>query len=521
MNAPSSPGAMAPSLAQTPSGEAPAFRPTASVQDPGARMRYFGRVSLLVFMLVTAVIAWKFHALSRTALVALEEGANAEIAHVLANELFRDRVPGGERTAPLLLRELSGIAHADLWTSRNFEQLDRTVRTMIVSTAVLKIKIYDANGITVYSTDAAQIGEDYSRQPGFIAARTGRTHSELLVRPHFSSVRGMIRNAELVQSYIPAYAPESSRVDWVFEIYSDVGPGIRLLADMHRETALWVLGLMGLLFCFVYQVVVRGEREILKRAAEREEDLRRMRSKELELEQRKSYFLAAATHELRTPMTSILGFAELLELRHFDRAQVKDLASTIRAKSQEMTYLLDDLLDLAALDEESSMAVRPVLRSIEPLIQSAVQRVTSPALDRIISLRVDPGLPDLLLDGLRFTQALANILSNACKYSPAGSEVIVEAFRDNAPGSMRIGVRITDRGTGMTRDEVGSMFKRFWRADRTSSIKGAGLGMVIVKLILDRHGASIELDSTPEVGTRVTVWLNDPAISARRPTVTA
>ena len=471
-------------------------------------VRYFGAASLVVFVLVISVIAWKSRDISRATLVSVEESVNIEVAHVLANQfsLFGAGHGSGEQS---VASKLSGMAPRDLVASREFNLLDQAIRSAIVDSGVLKIKIYDPEGATVYSTETAQIGQSYRTQPGFVHALSGGTHSEFVTRENFNSVRGVINRAEIVQTYLPIRIQGSKDVSWVFEIYSDASQGLRLIAQMHHEAANWLFGAMGLLFLFVYLAFGKGERLLREQSREREDVLRRMGAKERELENRKSVFLAAATHELRTPMTSILGFAELLESRHYDPARVRALAGTIRAQSQAMTCLLDDLLDITALDEKESMAVRPVLCRIEPLIHSAVQRVDSPSLDRRIAVRVEPGLPDMLLDGMRFTQAITNILSNACKYSPPASEVAVEVFRDRSPGAHRIGVSVTDHGSGMTQEDVSKIFTRFWRSDRTSAIKGTGLGMVIVKLIIDRHGGSIEVDSKPDEGTRVTVWLNE------------
>ena len=234
-----------------------------------------------------------------------------------------------------------------------------------------------------------------------------------------------------------------------------------------------------------------------------------MATKERALERNKNFFLAAATHELRTPMTCILGFAELLEKRDYDSAQVRSLSTTIRAKAQEMNRLLDDLLDVSALDESSSMAVRLKPSDISQAVETAVHRMERPSINHRIALRVEPALPAVMLDSDRFVQAIVNVLSNACKYSPDGSEVRVDVFRASRGGAHRVGVRIADCGVGMTPVEVKNMFSRFWRSERAAGIKGTGLGMVITKLILDRHGATIEVDSRPGEGTIVTVWLKE------------
>jgi len=243
-------------------------------------------------------------------------------------------------------------------------------------------------------------------QPGFIAASAGKTFSQLIFRPQFNAMGGPMRDAELVQTYVPARESGIDGSGWVFEIYSDAKQTMQIVGKMHKSTALWLIGLMAILFIFVNWVVLKGARILREESCKREEELRRVATKEHSMERDKNFFLAAATHELRTPMTCILGFAELLEKRDYDSAQVRSLSNIIRKKSQEMNRLLDDLLDVSALDEASSMAVLLKPSDIAQAVETAVHRLEGPSINRRIALRVEPALPAVMLDGDRFVQAI-------------------------------------------------------------------------------------------------------------------
>jgi len=111
------------------------------------------------------------------------------------------------------------------------------------------------------------------------------------------------------------------------------------------------------------------------------------------------------------------------------------------------------------------------------------------------------------VDQRKIQQALLNILSNAYKYSPAGGPVRLTLLNEAASEPSRVGVQFTDHGLGMTPDQLARVFERFYRADASGNIPGTGLGMCVVKEIVELHGGEVEVASTQGVGTTVTVWI--------------
>ena len=228
------------------------------------------------------------------------------------------------------------------------------------------------------------------------------------------------------------------------------------------------------------------------------------------LDEMKSEFLSMAAHELRTPMVSIFGFTELMLKREMSEPQRQDLLGRIYRQSQSMISILNELLDLARIEarrgqdlkfEDVDLAdvVRPVLEDYQP-----PQGRSAPVLDGPVGpmpVRVDPH---------KMRQAVLNVLSNAYKYSPDGGEVRVRflcADPSEGGGRARFGVSIEDQGIGLSPDHVARLGERFFRADKSGNIPGTGLGVSIVKELLDLMGGRIQVTSQLGQGTQVSLWV--------------
>jgi len=127
-------------------------------------------------------------------------------------------------------------------------------------------------------------------------------------------------------------------------------------------------------------------------------------------------------------------------------------------------------------------------------------------------------LPDISVDWAKMTQALTNILSNAYKYSPRGGDIALDVLEQRSDGPRRgglIGIRVSDQGLGMSPEQCAMAFERFFRADDSGNIPGTGLGLSLVKEIVELHGGRVELESTLGEGTRITLWLPVSGEAAR------
>jgi len=230
---------------------------------------------------------------------------------------------------------------------------------------------------------------------------------------------------------------------------------------------------------------------------------------ETEVDRLKSEFLSTAAHELRTPMASIFGFTELLMTKKFEETDRNDFLGTIYRQSELMISVINELLDLARIEARRGKDFTLARVDVRLLMHEIVTGFKTPQ-DRP-SPQEPPANGPLWVraDRQKLTQAVSNVLSNAYKYSPGGGAVTIElseASGDNVTPP-RIGIHIADQGIGMTPEQLARVCERFFRADTSGNIPGTGLGMSIVKEIVELHGGEVHIDSEIGKGTTVTLWL--------------
>jgi two-component system OmpR family sensor kinase len=223
-------------------------------------------------------------------------------------------------------------------------------------------------------------------------------------------------------------------------------------------------------------------------------------------------FVADASHELRTPVTTIRGYAELY--RHGGLGEPAELDQAMRrteSESVRMASLVDDLLLLARLDEGRPLARDAVDLGVLGVDAAADARAVAP--DRAITAEVAEGVT---VDGDedRLRQVVGNLVGNALVHTPAGTPVSVRVHNG---GSLAI-VEVHDHGPGMTADVAERAFERFSRADasRSRHAGGSGLGLAIVRAIVVAHGGHVVLESAPGAGTTVRVELPRAEVGVAR-----
>jgi PAS domain S-box-containing protein len=223
----------------------------------------------------------------------------------------------------------------------------------------------------------------------------------------------------------------------------------------------------------------------------------------------KSEFLSTAAHELRTPMSSIYGFSELLLAQRLSEQKKMDCISAIHRQSKLMISIVNELLDLARIDARRGKDFEFVRLDLRVLLHEITTNFKAPNERPGPIEPTNPSPQWVLADATKLTQAVTNVLSNAYKYSPEGGEVSIELVEAaaSAGAGRRSGVRITDHGIGMTPEQLGRVSERFYRADKSGKIPGTGLGMSIVKEIIELHGGEMTLESELGAGTTVTLWL--------------
>jgi signal transduction histidine kinase len=217
----------------------------------------------------------------------------------------------------------------------------------------------------------------------------------------------------------------------------------------------------------------------------------------------KSTFVAVASHELRTPLTALLGFSELLAKRSFEAVEVQRMADVMSRETERLVRIVDDFLDLSRIERghEPQLSRSPVV--VAAAVASVVE-VFRRAGSHKIAVECDTGLGEVDADADALDRILKNLVSNAMKYSPPGSVVRIAArVRDG--GGVEFSVH--DAGRGIPAEALPFVFEPYYRAPGVGSARGAGIGLAVVKSLIDAHGGTIELDSAPGRGTRVTFVL--------------
>ncbi len=223
-------------------------------------------------------------------------------------------------------------------------------------------------------------------------------------------------------------------------------------------------------------------------------------------ERRRKHF-TTATHELRTPMASILGFSELLLKREFDPATSRELVEIIHRQAERLVALINQLLDLARIEAGGvqGLDIQPV--DVAGLLEQTVAALHGLGQNQRIRVDVEDGLPPVAADAQKMQQALTNILSNSIKYSAEGSPIDIGARALQRDARPMVAIRVADRGIGMTAEQQARIFDAFYRAGESPGVQGSGLGMTIFKEIVELHGGQAAIESQPGTGTTVTVWL--------------
>ena len=229
-------------------------------------------------------------------------------------------------------------------------------------------------------------------------------------------------------------------------------------------------------------------------------------TRETEVDRMKSEFLTTAAHELRTPMVSVFGFTELLLNRPVNEERRRDMLETIHRHASLLINMVNELLDLARIEARQGKDMKPSLCDLSKLVEQAVDSMMVTGDARCVQVTLDHPPGELLLDPEKTLRALTNVLSNAYKYSPAGGEILLHTRAGEHDGRPMVGVTVRDRGIGMTPQECQRVFERFYRADPSGNIPGTGLGMSLVKEIVELQGGRVELDSARGEGTAVTLW---------------
>lgn len=224
-----------------------------------------------------------------------------------------------------------------------------------------------------------------------------------------------------------------------------------------------------------------------------------------ELDRLKTEFVATVSHDLRTPLTTIQGYVELLPKVGPLNERQTQFVDRVEGSVQNITDLINDLLDIRRIEAELDLEMKPC--DLRDIIDDAVEPllVTAEEKDQTLRWERPEALPLVRANPQRLKQVVTNLVNNAIKYTPEGGRISVEAAKDDE----YVVVRVVDNGIGIPPNKQPRVFDRFYRveSEETADIKGTGLGLAIVKAVVEKHKGRVWVDSTPGEGSVFTFVL--------------
>lgn len=475
-------------------------------------------------------------------LIEFAESQNVALARSFANTIW-------PRFSSYVI-SASELDEDELRAHSQLQAIREAVETVSAGLPVLKVKIYSLEGLTVYSPEPAEIGENKTNNPGvFSAAREGRAASKLTFRDTFSSFEGTVQDRDLVESYLPIRQGDGP-VEGVFELYTDVTP---LLASIKRSTTNFALGFLlifGLVYGTLFLVVRRADRTIKKQYAdimetnaalqhevgEREQvekalkkahdDLERRveeRTRELteEIAERKraedearrhrnelAHFgrvsimgemATSLAHELNQPLTVISGCAQLC-------------ADSLRAGKGEPEKLLDAMEQAAGQADRANEIIRrirgfihkeePERRAVDvnDVILGVADLLRSDAREHGAAITLDLAefLPLVIADPIQIQQVILNLAHNGMEaMSDGGSKLRHLTIHTSALRNGAVEIAIRDEGRGIAAENMERIFDPFF----TTKPHGLGMGLSISRSIAEAHGGRLWATSDGTSGT--------------------
>ncbi len=360
-------------------------------------------------------------------------------------------------------------------------------------------------------TTCGQVFEQFNDQREQVAAA---------VLDEDGHVVGLVNRLRFLARYAQPYVPELYSKRSIVKL-ANLGP---LIVDEHVPLVQLASMLTfdwpdALRECFIITRASRysgiGTSEALVRAklgmlSEREEQLRAALFGAQKANEAKSNFLALMSHELRTPLNAIIGFSEVLSTELFGPHQVaryRDYSNDIHGAGKHLLALINDILDLSK-SEAGKLDIHPERIDLPELFADCLRLVADRAADQGVILKNMTGfaLPALSADRLRVKQILLNLLTNAVKFTPAGGTVTLSAAME-ADGGMRLSV--ADTGIGMAPESIPAALEPFRQIDSPLSrkVEGTGLGLSLVKSLVEAHGGRLAVESALNKGTTVHVIL--------------
>jgi signal transduction histidine kinase len=524
-----------------------------------ALLRNFSIISLSTFAVATTLLAAFYRQKAIHELIVTTEENNIAITQIFSNTLWPQYSS--------FLSDTQSLTDDELREHPTIRQLDEDTRLQIKGLPVVKVKVFDLTGRTVFSTDSTQIGDNKSDSSGFLKARSGQVISQLDHRETFQALDSTLQDSHLLSSYIPIDGGNSdSQVVGVFELYTDVTPLLDRIQQTKWDIVLGSLVILAVLYLILFLFVRRAD-YLIERQYHKIQDSRsqyRQKAKELEvtlldlrnaqammLQSEKmsslGQMVAGIAHEINNPINFVHGnlkhvnqyASDLLELiglyqkcypdpdpdiqtqveavdLNFIQTDLPRILDSMNLGSSRIRDIILALRTFARLDEADIKSV-DVHQSIESTLMILGHRLKANADRSEIDVIKDYGeLPLVECYAGLLNQVFMNLLTNALDaldakartqgYQGIGDETAQITITTKTLGSEWVQLIISDNGSGMSSDIRKHIFEPFF----TTKAVGQGTGMGLstsYQIITERHNGRLDCLSVPDQGTEFVIQL--------------
>jgi len=463
------------------------LNPSEEKVKPFRLVKYFTLISLIVIFCGTLILFMLNTHWARTMQQKKSEDYASLLIENLNHQVFLQFI------IPVALK----YGKIQLRNKEQFIRMDKVVRSTLHSFKVDMVNIYDMENTISYSFDQAVIGKKDAGGKGFQDAVSGKTTSKLLQRGNlFEIFLGFSKDSRLI-TFAPLRAEQplsriSGPVLGVVEIVQDLSEDYKAIFDFQKRVIITCTIVMGVLFLVLLFVVKRGESIIEKRAQER---LRLI--EQLSHAERLSTLgemVAGISHEIRNPLGIIKSSSELLKKKMSSYDPSNTIPSIIIEESSRLNNIITDFLAFAKPRSPSLILCR-----IEDVLEKNITFLTPQINEEgcIIEKNYDNNLPEILADPEMLYQAFLNILINAMQAMPEGGKIHIEI----GSSGNTVTIYFEDEGEGIPEN----ILNKIWDPFFTTKEKGTGLGLGIVKNIIESHRGSIQVVNRPVCGARVKV----------------